>query len=368
MVRAAVLPALCAPLEVRHDVEVAPPGPGEVRVRMAAAGVCHSDLSVQSGVLPQPLPMVLGHEGAGVVESVGPGVTGAAPGDSVVISWVPQCGTCYFCRRGQPGLCQEADAILFSGVLLDGTPRLRSQGADLFQMTAAGTFSELTVVPATGVVRLPPDFDMVVAAMLGCGVLTGVGAAMNTASIREGDAVAVIGCGGVGLNVVQGARIAGAAEVIAVDVNATKLAWAEKLGATSVVDASTGDPVAAVRDLTGHRGADVAVEAIGRADTIHQTVAMTRRGGQAILVGLPPLDATLQLSAMLDVILQERTIKGCWHGSSDLRRDIPRLVDLYRSGQLRLDELVSRRIALDDVNVAFEAMVEGQVTRSVIVY
>lgn len=367
-IRAAVLPAVGAPLEVRDDVQVADPKAGEVAVRMAAAGVCHSDLSVQSGTIPQPLPMVLGHEGAGVVERVGPGVTSVGPGDRVVVTWVPQCGECYFCARDQAGLCQQADGVLFSGVLFDGTPRFRSGNADLFQMTAAGTLAEVTVVPATGVVRIPDDLDMAVAAMFGCAVLTGVGAALNTAAIREGDVVAVVGCGGVGLNVVQGARLAGASEVIAVDVNPLKLAWAEKLGATALINAAGTDPVGSVRDLTAQRGADVAVEAIGSSDTIHQAVAMTRRGGQTVLVGIPPLDVTLQLPAMVDVILAERTVKGCWHGSSNLRRDVPRFVDLYRSGQLKLDELISRRLPLDDVNDAFEALEAGEVTRSVVVY
>jgi Zn-dependent alcohol dehydrogenase len=363
-----VLTGLDRPLVLREDVEVDEPRAGEVRIRVAACGVCRSDLSMQDGTMPIPLPAVLGHEASAVVEAVGDGVTDLASGDHVVVSWVPQCGACFFCRRGQPQLCQTSDVVLLAGGQLDGSPRLRLDGAPLFQMSGAGTFSEVTVIPATAAVRIPDDLPLDVAALLGCAVLTGVGAALNTAAVAPGDAVAVVGCGGVGLNVVQGARIAGAATIVAVDVNPAKLTAARAFGATAVVDASKVDPVNAVRDLTGQRGADVAFEALGMGATIHQAVDMTRRGGQAVLVGIPRLDVMLSLPAMLGVVLQERTIRGCWYGSSDIRRDIPRLVQLYRDGSLLLEELVSRRIELSEVNDAFDAMKGGEVTRSVIVY
>ncbi len=366
--RAAVLTGLDQPLVVRDGVEVEAPRTGEIRIRVAACGVCRSDLSMQDGTLPVPMPVVLGHEASAVVEEVGDGVTALAPGDHVVVSWVPQCGECFFCRRGQPQLCQTSDVVLLAGALLDGTPRLRLDGAPLFQMSGAGTFAEVTVIPASSAVRIPEDMPLDVAALLGCAVLTGVGAALNTATIRPGDAVAVVGCGGVGLNVIQGARIAGADVIVAVDVNPAKLATAEAFGATATVDASVVEPVNAVRDLTGQRGADVAFEALGTGATIDQVVAMTRRGGQAVLVGIPRLDVVLSLPAMLGVVLAERTIKGCWYGSSDIRRDVPRLVDLYREGRLRLDELISRRIDLAQVNDALAAMKAGEVARSVIVY
>lgn len=368
MPRAAVLTGLDQALVIWDDVEVDDPRPGEVRVRVAACGVCRSDLSMQDGTMPIPMPAVLGHEASAVVEEVGDGVTGLNPGDHVVVSWVPQCGECFFCQRGQPQLCQTSDVVLLAGGQLDGTPRLRLDGAPLFQMCATGTFSEITVIPATSAVKVPDDLPLDVAALLGCAVLTGVGAALNTATITPGDAVAVVGCGGVGLNVIQGARIAGATTIVAVDVNPAKLAAAEAFGATALVDASRVDPVNAVRDLTGQRGADVAFEALGMGGTIHQTVDMTRRGGQAVLVGIPRLDVMLNLPVMLGVVLQERTIKGCWYGSSDIRRDIPRLVELYRDGSLLLDGLVSRRIDLSEVNDAFAAMKAGDVARSVIVY
>jgi Zn-dependent alcohol dehydrogenase len=366
--RAAVLTSLTQPLELRDDIEVEAPRAGEVALHMAASGVCHSDLSMRDGILPIPLPAVLGHEGAGIVTEIGPGVTGVAVGDNVVVSWVPQCGRCYYCCRDQPELCQEADAVLISGGLLDGTPRLRSAGAPLFQMSGCGTFSTDTVVPATGVVGVPADIDLSLAALLACGVLTGVGAVLNTAQVVEGDTVAVVGCGGVGLNVVQGARIAGAATIIAVDTNPAKLDLAEALGATHVVDASATDPVSAVMGLSGERGADVAFEVIGLARTIAQVVDMTRRGGQAVLVGIPSMDVMVNLPAMVGLVLAEKTIKGCWYGSADVRRDIPRLVDLHHGGKLELETLVSRRIGLDDVNDAFRSMTAGEVARSVIVY
>jgi len=368
MARAAVLTGLDQPLVIREGVEVEAPRAGEIRIRVAACGVCRSDLSMQDGTLPVPLPAVLGHEASAVVEEVGDGVPDLFPGDHVVVSWVPQCGDCFFCRRGQPELCQAADAVLLAGGLLDGTPRLRLDGAPLFQMCGTGTFSEVTVIPACAAVKIPDDVPLDVAALLGCAVLTGMGAALNTATIRPGDTVVVVGCGGVGLNVVQGARIAGAGAIVAVDVHATKLAAAESLGATATVDAAKVEPVNAVRDLTNQRGADVAFEALGQGRTIDQVVEMTRRGGQAILVGIPRMDVMVTLPAMLGIVLAGRTIKGCWYGSSDIRRDVPRLVELYRSGELRLDELVSRRIELSQVNEALAALVSGDGTRSVIVY
>lgn len=366
MTRAAVLSAAGQPLEIRDDVEVAAPHANEVKVRMAAAGVCHSDLSMCDGTLMAPMPIVLGHEGAGVVEEVGEGVTRVEKGDRVVISWVPQCGECFFCLRHQSHLCERASAAIASGGLLDGTTRLRSRGAPLHQMSAAGTFADLTVVPECGVVKVDDDLEMGLAALLGCGVLTGVGAATRTADISPGDTVAVLGCGGVGLNVVQGARIAGADRVIAVDTNPAKLELAERFGATAVVDASAGDPISAVMRLTGQRGADVVFEVIGLPHTIDQAVTMTRRGGQTVLVGIPRMDTMLSLPAFFGVVLAAKTITGCWYGSSNVQEDVPVLVDLYRKAQLELDGLVSRSVALKDVNAALDALRAGEVTRTLI--
>src|SRR5258708_23348731 len=245
---------------------------------------------------------------------------------------------------------------------------MRSQGAPLFQMAASGTFGETTIIPATGAVKIPKDFDLKLGALIGCGVLTGAGAALNTAKIAKGDTVAVVGCGGVGLNVIQGARIKGAGEIIAIDMNETKLQMAKEFGATATVNAAQSNPVSQVMDMTAERGADVAFEVIGLQQTIDQTITMVRRGGQAILVGVPKMDAMVTLPAFFGVVLAEKTIKGCWYGSSNVQKDVPKLIDLYKSGQLKLDELVSRTISLEQVNDAFDAMQSGEVARSVIVY
>ena len=365
--RAAVLSALGQPLTVCDDLVVDDPRVGEVRVRMAAAGVCHSDVAMQVGRIPAPLPAVLGHEGSGFVEAVGPGVDGLTEGDLVALSWVAQCGHCFYCGRGQPQLCEQAIVAMASGGLLDGSSRMRTSTGHLFQALGSGTFAEATVVPAIAAVKVDSDLDPAVVAMLGCGVVTGVGAALNTASIRPGDTVAVVGCGGVGLNVVQGARIAGAERVIAVDSQPAKVDLACSLGATDGVAAGP-NAVAAVMELTGQHGADVVFEVVGRQATIEAAMSMTRRGGETVLVGIPAMDVMLTIPAMVGLVLTERTLRGCWLGSSDLRRDIPRLVELYRSGELRLDELVSRRIGLEDVNDAFASLESGEGARSVIVY
>lgn len=366
MVRAAVLTHVGQPLEIRTDVEVEAPHAGEVQVRVVASGVCHSDLSARSGVMMMQTPAVLGHEGAGVVEQVGPGVSTVQPGDHVLVTWVPQCGGCFFCRRDEGHLCEQATVSMASGGLLDGTTRFTSAGRRLHQMAAAGTFAEVVVVPEIGIVPLPRDLDLTVAALLGCSVLTGVGAVEHTAGVGPGDAVAVVGCGGVGLNVVQGARISGAGQIIAVDTNPAKLDLAVRFGATDVVDAGAGDAVSGVMALTGQRGVDVGFEVVGLQRTIDQAITMTRRGGQAVLVGVPAMDVTVTVPAFFGLVLASKTIRGCWYGSSNPRRDVPRLIDHYLEGRLLLDELVSRRIPLDDVNAALDAMETGDGARAVI--
>jgi Zn-dependent alcohol dehydrogenase len=368
MHRAAVLTGIGNPLEIRTDVEAEAPRPGEVKIRVAASGVCHSDLSVQNGTIMSPLPCVLGHEGAGEIVEVGDGVSGLAVGDHVIVSWVPQCGECFFCRRGERHLCEKAMVGAVTGGMLDGTTRLTSHGAPLFQMVGTGTFSEYTVIPAIAAVKIEPDVDLRVAALIGCGVLTGVGAALNTSRIKEGDTVAVVGCGGVGLNVIQGARVAGAAEVIAVDTAPAKLDMAKTFGATRSVDASAGNPVSGVMDATSQRGADVVFEVVGLGPTIDQAITMTRRGGQTVLVGVPRMDVMVTVPAFIGMVVAEKTISGCWYGSSDVSRDVPRIINLWREGRLRLEELISREISLEGIEDAFQAMGSGEVARSVIVY
>jgi NDMA-dependent alcohol dehydrogenase len=367
MPKAAVCVGLNEPLEIQ-DLDLEPPRAGEVKVRMGASGVCHSDLSIQNGTLMGSFPMVLGHEGAGEIVEIGEGVAGLEVGDHVVVSWVPQCGECYFCEHGQAYLCEAGAMAMATGGLIDGTTRFSRNGEPVKQMACSGTFSELAVIPAIGAVKIPPEIPFDIAALIGCGVLTGVGAALNTADIAEGDTVAVLGCGGVGLNVIQGAKIAGASEIIAIDMLPTKLDMAKDFGATTLVNASEGDPVSKVMDMTARRGVDVAFEVIGLKPTIEQTIMMTRRGGQAVLVGVPRMEVMLELPAFFGVVLMAKTIKGCWYGSSNVQRDVPRLLEYYTSGRLKLDELISRRIAVGDVNEAFEAMEAGEVARSVINY
>jgi len=367
MPKAAVCVGLNEPLEIQ-ELDLEGPRAGEVKVKMGASGVCHSDLSIQNGTLMGSFPMVLGHEGAGEIVEVGEGVDGLAPGDHVVVSWVPQCGQCYFCQHGQGYLCEAGAMAMATGGLIDGSTRFSRNGEPVKQMACSGTFAELSVIPAIGAVKIPKDIPFEIAALIGCGVLTGVGAALNTADIAEGDTVAVVGCGGVGLNVIQGAKIAGAGDIIAIDMLPNKLEMAKEFGATTLVNASEGDPVSKVMELTGQRGADVAFEVIGLKPTIDQTITMTRRGGQAILVGVPRMEVMLELPAFFGVVLMSKTIKGCWYGSSNVQQDVPRLLEYYKNGQLKLDELISRRIAVDDVNEAFKAMEAGEVARSVINY
>ena len=367
MVTAAVLQGMGEDLQVRDDIEQAPPGPGEVRVKVVASGVCHSDLSVQNGTIPLPTPIVLGHEGAGIVEEVGEGVSSLQVGDHVVLSFVPSCRSCYYCDRGQAFLCEKG-AMAAAGGMLDGSTRLSLDGAPLHQMAMCGTFGTHAVVPEISAVKIDQDVDLRYAALIGCGVLTGVGAALNTASIRPGDSVAVVGCGGVGLNVIQGAKIAGAEKIIAVDMFESKLKMAEQFGATDLVKADDGDPVSAVAGLTDGRGADVAFEVIGLGSTIEQTINMARNGGEAVLVGVPRMDVMLQLNAAFTFLYLAKTVKGCWYGSSNVHDDIPKLVQLYKDGTLKLEELVSREIGVDGVNDAFTAMQSGEVARSLITH
>ena len=342
------------------DVELAAPGPHQVRVRLAASGVCHSDLSIRDGTIPFPLPAVLGHEGAGVVVEVGADVTRVGPGDHVVLSWIPPCRTCHWCLRGQPVLCRQGltDAL--------SSPYGTVGGERVIPGFGTATFAEETVVLERAVVRIDPDIPLDVAALVGCAVTTGVGAVVNAARVAPGETVAVVGCGGVGLSAVQGARLAGAVQVVAVDVVPAKLELARTLGATDVVDASAVDPVQAVLALTGGLGVDHGLEVVGRSTTIKQAFAMTRRGGTTTLVGAGSADDQVVFSAM-ELFVDAKTIVGCVYGAADPDRDFPRLLDLYRAGRLDLDRLVSRRIGLDEIDDAFVAMAAGEVARSVVV-
>jgi S-(hydroxymethyl)glutathione dehydrogenase/alcohol dehydrogenase len=359
--RAAVLHEFNAPLVV-EELELDRPKAGEVLVRMAASGVCHSDLHVVQGIHPTALPVVLGHEGAGVVEEVGPGVADLAAGDHVLLSWLPYCGRCRHCVRGRPNRCENV--AWYDSTMEDRTCRLHRDGKPIHHYNTS-SFAERSVVPARTAIRMDPALPLTELALMGCAVMTGVGAVLNTARVRPGDSVAVVGCGGVGLNIVQGARIAGATAIVAVDTVPAKLELARELGATHTVDAGAGDPVESVLGLVAG-GVDHAFEALGRPETIETTLGLTGRGGQAVLIGMAPPEARVPLDA-LTLTLEERCVRGSWYGSCVPLHDFPLLVELYRDGRLRLDSLIET-CTLDEVNEAFERMEAGETARSVIVY
>jgi S-(hydroxymethyl)glutathione dehydrogenase/alcohol dehydrogenase len=358
-VRAAVSRAVGEPLAV-EEIELSEPGPRDVVVRLAASGVCHSDLSVKNGAIPFLFPTVLGHEGAGVVEAVGDAVTRVQPGDHVVLTWMPPCRRCYWCLAGQPMLCANglSEALGGNYASLDGQPLVRGLGT--------ATFAERTLVPEGEAVPIDPAVPLELAALVGCALSTGIGAVWRTGEVRPGSSVAVVGCGGVGLSVVQGAKLAGAGVIVAVDPVPAKLEMAKALGATTVVDA-TGDTVAGVRQATEGRGADTVFEVVGRAGTIRDAFASTRRGGTVVLVGAGSPREEVRFNAM-ELFVDGKTMRGCVYGSTDPDRDFPSLVELVRSGAIDASSLVTRRIALDEVNEAFEAMEQGTVARSVIVF
>ncbi len=358
MVAALVLAEVGATMCVA-DVNLRPLGPSDVRVRLTAAGVCHSDLSLARGPLRQQVPAVLGHEGAGVVAAVGAAVTGISTGDRVLLVWAPPCRTCWFCQADEPWLCERAlDAASEPYGTVGGTP--------VYPGLGTATFGAETVVPARAVFPLPGDIPLDTAALLGCAVLTGVGAIVNTAAVRTGESVLVMGLGGVGLAAVQGARIAGATPLIAVDPDGGKRALATSLGADAAFAPDDGLP-AAVRGVTGGRGVDVAVECVGRAATIRSAWSLTRRGGHTVVVGIGGRDDPAVWNA-LELVHYGRTLSGCVYGSADPARDVPRLISHLRSGALDLPALVTRRIGLDEVESAFDDMTAGRGARSLVVF
>jgi S-(hydroxymethyl)glutathione dehydrogenase / alcohol dehydrogenase len=357
--RGAVLTEVGKPLEIRDDLELRAPGPGEVLVALRASGVCHSDLSLQNGTLAAAPPVVLGHEGAGEVVATGAGVTDVAAGDHVILVWIPPCGSCALCLGGQPQLCTVARLARAGQVSpLSGPDGPIALGLGI------GTFGEQTVVPRNAVVPVDADVPFDVAALVGCGVMTGVGAAINTARVTPGSTVAVIGCGGVGINVIQGARLAGAAVIAAVDRMASKLDMAARFGATDLVrDDALGDAVA--RLTTGGAGFDYVFEVVGRSSTIRAAWDATRRGGTTVVVGAGSRTDMVSFSAG-ELFSSEKKLLGSLYGSADVRTDFGRLLRLWKAGRLDLTGLVSRRITLDEVNDAFGAMEAGEVVRSVI--
>ena len=342
-----------------EQVKPSPPGPRDVIVQIGASGVCHSDLSIMRGYVPVPPGMVLGHEGAGRVVEVGAEVVRVKKGDRVIASFVPACGSCWYCLREQTELCEREPEVSSA---MRGT---RPDGNPYFCMTGLGTFAETMTVDEASVVKVETDLPDAQLALIGCGVTTGVGAALNTAKVRPGSTVAVLGCGGVGQAVIQGARIAGAGRIIAIDPQELKRKTAKQLGATDVVDPSKGDPVDQVKALTGGRGADYAFEVIGLPETILTTYNLARRGGEVIIVGMARFEAQFTLPAF-GIFFEEKTVKGCKYGSAQVRRDFPRFVELIETERLDISAMVSKKIKLDGVNDAFRAMEAGEVIRSVI--
>ena len=356
--RAAIFTELNGDLAV-EDVTATDPGPRDVVVQVTASGVCHSDLSVINGTLPMPPPAILGHEGTGIVEAVGSEVSRVKKGDRVIGSFIPACGVCWFCRNGQSNLCEQTYTVMMS-------PRAtRGDGTPLPTMTGLGTFSDVMTCNEISLVKVETDLPDEQLALIGCGVTTGVGAALNTAQVVPGSTVAVVGCGGVGQAVIQGAKIAGAARIIAVDPVELKRTTALQLGATDAVDPSDGNATAKVQELTGGRGADYAFEVIGNPVTVQQAFDMTRAGGACVVVGVPRFDQTVEFPSMA-LVLQEKRILGTVYGSAQVNRDFPRLIGLVEQGRLDLGDMVSRRMKLDEINDAFKAMQAGEVIRSVI--
>ncbi|MFI6939761.1 Zn-dependent alcohol dehydrogenase [Streptomyces sp. NPDC050418] len=359
MVRAAVLPAVGSPLEL-VEIELPEPGPGQVRVKLAAAGVCHSDLSLSNGTMRVPTPCVLGHEGAGTVLAVGDGVDHVAVGDAVVLNWAPSCGSCHHCTIGEVWLCASA----LSGAA-DVYARA-ADGRDLHPGLNVAAFAEETVVAANCVLPVPDGVPLTDAALLGCAVLTGYGAVHHSARVREGESVAVLGVGGVGLATLQAARIAGAGPIVAVDVSPAKEELARAAGATEFVIAS--DTTAKeIRKLTGGRGADVAIECVGRASTIRTAWDSTRRGGRTTVVGIGGKDQEVTFNA-LELFHWGRTLAGCVYGNCDPAADLPVLAEHIRAGRLDLSSLVTERIGLDGIPAAFDNMLAGKGGRALVVF
>lgn len=342
-----------------ETIIVPDPGPGEARVKVLACGVCHTDLHYRQGAINDDFPFLLGHEAAGIVESVGPDVTDVAPGDYVILNWRAVCGQCRACLRGRPWYCFNTHNATQKMTLLDGT--------ELSPALGIGAFAEMTLVAAGQCTKVDPAAAPEVAGLLGCGVMAGLGAAINTGGVTRGDSVAVIGCGGVGDAAIAGARLAGARTIIAVDIDDRKLDMARQFGATHTVNSRNTDPVEAIREATDGFGADVVIEAIGRPDTYEQAFFARDLAGTVVLVGVPEPEMRLDLP-LIEYFGRGGALKSSWYGDCLPSRDFPMLIDLYLQGRLPLDQFVSERIGIGDVEAAFEKMHHGDVLRSVVVF
>ena len=364
---AAVLYEPRTPLRI-EQVEVLPPRAGEVTVRMKTAGVCHSDYHVMCGDLAMPMPIILGHEGAGIIEAVGEGVETVESGDHVILMWRGSCGRCEYCANGRPALCDMGTAMRFNGTMPDGTVRFRNAaGQDVRHYAGVSAFSSVSTMPEASVVKIDKGFSFEKAALIGCGVITGVGAVTNAAQVRFGSTVAVIGCGGIGLNIVQGAKSVGARQIIAVDAVESKLEHARRFGATHTINAQAGDVVQAIKDLTGGKGAEFTFEAVGRGDTIAQAFDATKKGGKCVVVGISRADVRAPINVN-QLVYAEKSLIGSLYGTARPRTDLPMLIEMHNAGKLLLDELITRRYRLDQINEAYAALIKGEVARSLIVF
>ena len=362
--KAAVLYETGKPFVI-EEVVLDPPKAHEVRVRIAAAGVCRSDLHFMKGHAIIPLPAVLGHEGSAIVEEIGEGVTTVKPGDHVILSFVPHCGHCNSCLTGHPNLC---DTHLATGAkLFDGTSRLHVNGKDAAHMGKVACFAEQAVVPETGCIRISDNVPLDVAALIGCSVTTGVGSALYSAEVQPGSTVVVIGCGGVGLNVIQGARLLNAGKIIAVDINEAALEFATRFGATDSVNPANEDALMRIKELTGGRGADYTFEVFGSSETAKLAFDAAGKRGMVVMVGIAPVGDTAPID-MVALVRHEKTFKGSYYGSSRPSLDMHHMIDLYQSGKLDLDGLVTRQYTLDQINEAYEGLDKGVVGRGVIIF
>ena len=360
---AAVLYEAGQPLQV-ETVQLDDPRAGEVLVRLKATGLCHTDWTVISGERPFPLPVVLGHEGAGVVEAVGAGVRSVKPGDHVVCSWTPHCGHCFYCDEHLPFWCEELAQAAPHGVLFDGTSRLHADGRQLHHWTTVSSYAQYTVIPEAGAVRIPRDVPFDSACLIGCGVMTGYGAVVRHAQVKAGSSVVVFGCGGVGLNVIQAAALVGAATIIGVDTVDRKLAWARDFGATHTLNASE-DPVEQIRELTSGRGADYSFEAVGHPTPLVQAIEAGRPGSKIVLLGAGSQDMTVTMP--YNLFRGDKQITRLTYGQGLPHLDFPQIANLYSQGRLKLDELVSVRLPLAEINAGFERMLGGDIIRAVVV-
>ncbi len=363
LTKAAVLYEVGQGLEM-EQLELQEPRAGEVLVRYVASGVCHSDLHVMQGIMAHPLPVILGHEGAGVVEAVGESVTSVQVGDHVLTSYIPSCGRCPYCVVGRGNLCDLRDKPRH--LMHDGTARFRKGEAEIYHFLQVSSYAERAVLPETSVISIRKDAPLDVVCLVSCGVTAGAGAVINRAKVVPGSSVAVFGCGGVGLNAIQAAALMGAGKVIAVDVFDQKLEWSREFGATHLVNAAKEDAVERIQQLCGRGGADYAIEAIGGAKTIEQAFAAVHRGGTVVIIGVSP-DGT-RLSIDPQMLLQERILTGSSFGGSRQRVDLPMFVDLFMEGKYKLRELISRQVELEDLNHAYELLERGEVRRSVVRY